>query len=43
MVQLSDECENRGWWECISADGEWGDIKQFGESADHWLEDLLHW
>jgi hypothetical protein len=23
MVQMSDECDNTGWWDCITGDEPW--------------------
>mmetsp|Transcript_10204 Transcript_10204/g.22691 ORF Transcript_10204/g.22691 Transcript_10204/m.22691 type:complete len:264 (-) Transcript_10204:2599-3390(-) len=45
MVQLSDECENMGWWDCISGDGNWGDNNfwDWEEGVANSLEDWLHW
>ena len=44
MVQLSDECQDSGWWECIAGEGQWGgDWHELSEKASHSLEDWLHW
>mmetsp|Transcript_12708 Transcript_12708/g.31012 ORF Transcript_12708/g.31012 Transcript_12708/m.31012 type:complete len:263 (-) Transcript_12708:120-908(-) len=44
MVQLSDECEDAGWWECIAGEGRWGgDWQQLGDKVSQGLEGWLHW
>lgn len=46
MVQLSDECENMGWWDCIAGDGQWGgdgNLWDWEERAAHNIEEWLHW
>ena len=39
MAQLSDECDNHSWWECISGDAHW----ELEDKVSHTLEDWLHW
>ena len=46
MVELSDECDNSGWWECLSGDGaQWGDgdVWRWEEQLSHKIEDWFHW
>lgn len=41
MVQLSEECGDASWWECLGGvwNGEGWDI----DKVTHTLEDWLHW
>ncbi|KAL9182491.1 hypothetical protein ACHAXT_013143 [Thalassiosira profunda] len=44
MMQLSEECENAGWWECVrNEDKDGGKLWEWEERAMHDLEDWLHW
>ena len=46
MVQLSDECEDVGWWQCMgNEDGNGNKLWEWEERAFHDfnLEDWLHW
>ena len=44
MVQMSDECENKGWWQCMSDDSPWnvnGD--KFWEWEEQTVSDAREW
>jgi len=43
MVQLSDECENAGWWECIGNDVDGKELWDWDGDLSHSLEEWLHW
>ena len=42
MAQLSDECDNHSWWQCISGDAHF-DAWELEDKVSHTLEDWLHW
>mmetsp|Transcript_18208 Transcript_18208/g.30746 ORF Transcript_18208/g.30746 Transcript_18208/m.30746 type:complete len:266 (-) Transcript_18208:846-1643(-) len=46
LVQMSDGCENKGWWECMAGDFAWdfnGDeIWRWKDDAMHNVEDLFN-
>mmetsp|Transcript_5325 Transcript_5325/g.11563 ORF Transcript_5325/g.11563 Transcript_5325/m.11563 type:complete len:261 (-) Transcript_5325:1406-2188(-) len=42
MVQLSDECGDQGWWDCMSGVWDMNNDWEF-EKVVHSFEDLLHW
>lgn len=45
MVQLSDDCEDEGWWDCLGGDIDFDGNKvwEWEENAAHNLEEWLRW